>query len=202
MLGRRDVRRGVPLPERGPLGSPPRHPRGGPERVHTNAHSRRQRRGVHFLPRQRRRRLRAFIGGQRHGRLPHLRLFQRRGEHESLHRRRAGVQQGRRSVRLLHFRHGPLKNLRLRLLPVRREEVRRGRGAHDRDQRHGRFAQAGGLRALSSRHPRRMRFTDPLPHALHIFGFFGCCDGDDAVWVRYRGFRNRFNGRSHFAAVP
>ena len=87
MLGRRDLRRGLPLPAGMPLAAPARHPRADAEHHDADAAARLERRGLHQLPRQRGASLRRAGGEVGRGRVPRLRLAQLGREHARRHGR-------------------------------------------------------------------------------------------------------------------
>ena len=81
-VGRRDLRRRLPLPVGGSVAAPGGAAQAGPQRHVPDAGARRQRRRLHQLPRRRRRGLHRGGGHRRHGRVPHLRRAQRRRQHD------------------------------------------------------------------------------------------------------------------------
>ncbi len=105
MLGRRHLRRGDALPERGPVGAAGHDPREGAQHPHPDAAARRQWRGLHQLSRQCGEGIRTPHRRCGHGFVPHLRLPQLGREYARRHRR--GVRGGQAGGRgdLLHRRH-------------------------------------------------------------------------------------------------
>ena len=103
-VGRRDLRRRLPLPVRGSVAAPRGAAQAGAQRHVPDAGARRERRRLHELPRRRRRGLHRGGRDRRHGRVPHLRRAQRRRQHDGRHRGRAEDRPHRRDVDLLHGR--------------------------------------------------------------------------------------------------
>ncbi len=139
-LGRCHLRRGAPVPRRGPVGPPGRSPRGPPEHQHPDAPARPQYGRLHAVPDPGDRCLRARGGSDRCGYLPHLRRPQRRLADAPGDRVRArDWYRDRRSGRLLHRRPARpgRRPVHPRLLPGPRRADRRFGRAHPRDQGHG-----------------------------------------------------------------
>ena len=80
VLGRGDVRRLHPLPQRGPLGAAAHLPRADAEQPAADAAARPEPAGLPALRGRRRRPVRGEVGRERHGRLPRLRRPQRRAQ--------------------------------------------------------------------------------------------------------------------------
>ena len=88
-LGRGDVRRGVAVPVRGPVGAAGQAPPGRAEPLSPDAAARAQHRGLHAVPGRGDQRLRRGGRGHRHRRVPDLRRAQRRRADAAGDRRRA-----------------------------------------------------------------------------------------------------------------
>lgn len=185
MLGRRDLRRLYPLPERGPVGAPADLPPTHAEQPSPDAAARSEPAGLPPLRGHGRRQVRREVRRERHGRLPGVRRAQRPAQPRAGH---GGGQEGRQARPGHHLLH--------RLPVARHRGVREAGGsparhgcAVDRPQGHGRPAQAAARLRHREGHQGDLRRR---PDQRALPRHHGC-----HARVAHEGHRGRGGRRRH-----